>query len=437
MSDKSIDCRAAAALCLATVTKGFSLNQQIPLFEQRVKERDRSLFRQLCYGVLRFYPRLMGVSHQLLQKSLKPKDADVLMLILLGGYQLTDTRVPEHAAVSATVAATRNLKKPWAKALVNGVLRQWQRRMDELTNQLTPAQKLAHPDWLHQHICSAWGDLAEAIEQQNNLHPPMCLRVNQRHVSRDEYLEQLSQAGINAQGCEFAATGVRLEQPMSVDELPGFKEGRVSVQDEAAQLAASLLSLAQGQRVLDACSAPGGKTCHLLEAEPNLDEVVALDVDEERIKKVSQNLSRLGLTATISVGDAAQPDSWWDGNRFDRILLDAPCSGTGVIRRNPDIKLHRQAHDIKQLSQLQLHMLNALWPTLNPGGLLLYSTCSIIPEENEKVIALFCQSEQTAQHQPIDAAWGIPRPFGRQLFPQENGHDGFYYALLVKKSLNK
>ena len=432
MSTKSLDCRAAAALCLASVYKGHSLNQQLPLFEQQVIERDRPLFKQLCYGVLRFFPRLLGISQQLLQKPLKEKDADILMLILLGAYQLTDTRIPAHAAVSATVAATRVLKKNWAKALVNGVLRQWQRRAEDLSTLLSPAQQLAHPDWLHQIIKTSWPEQAHNIQLQNNQHPPMCLRVNQQNVSRDDYLQQLLDAKIDASACEFAGDGVRLQQATSVDKLPGFYQGWVSVQDEAAQLAAPLLSLEPGQRVLDACCAPGGKTCHILETEPEIKELLALDVSEQRLKKVLQNLSRLTLNASILAGDAGRLDSWWDGETFDCILLDAPCSATGVIRRNPDIKLHRLAGDIEPLAQLQLQMLNALWPALTPGGLLLYATCSIIPRENEKVIEHFCHSQKFVEHLPINTDWGIQRPYGRQLFPQANGHDGFYYALLRK-----
>ena len=435
MSMSQPDCRAAAAKCLTSISSGQSLNQQLPRYEQQVKDCDRALLKQLCYGVLRFYPRLLAISQLLLKKPIKNKDRDVLMLILLGGYQLMETRIPEHAAVSATVAATQALKKPWAKALVNGVLRQWQRNVTDLCEELSPAQQLAHPQWLHQAIVTAWPQQAKAIEQQNNQHPPMCLRINQREISRAAYMQQLSDASIEAMACNYADDGVRLQRPIAVDRLPGFKQGCVSVQDEAAQLAPTLMALEAGQRVLDACCAPGGKTCHILESEPRIGEVVALDVDKQRLTKVTDNLKRLSLRASVVTGDASQPDSWWDGQPFDRILLDAPCSATGVIRRNPDIKLHRNQQDIAQLSQQQLQLLSALWTILKPGGLLLYATCSILPDENEKVIERFCQSQADARHLHIDAPWGIERPFGRQLFPMYNGHDGFYYAKLTKKFL--
>ncbi len=436
MSNKPLDCRAAAARCLASVSRGLSLSQQIPEFEPKVAERDQPLFRQLCYGVLRFYPRLLGISQQLLKKPLKQKDQDVLMLMLVGIYQLSETRIPDHAAVSATVNATKTLKKPWAKGLLNGVLRQWQRQSEALLAQLTPAQQAAHPEWLYQAIATFWPEQAADILNANNQQAPMCLRVNTRLGSVTSYLSQLADSGIDAQACAFAKTGIRLQQAVNVEALPGFSEGASSVQDEAPQLSADLLQLQAGQRVLDACAAPGGKTCHLLEAEPGLAELTALDIDSERLQRVTENLHRLQLNATLKTGDASNPDEWWDGQLFDRILLDAPCSATGVIRRNPDIKLHRQASDIQQLAALQEQILKALWSTLKPGGLLLYATCSILPAENEAVVAQFCEQQDDAEHLPIDAEWGIPRSHGRQLFPQTNGHDGFYYALLQKTIKN-
>ena len=433
MSNKRLECRAAAARCLAAVANGASLTQQIPLFEHSVTPRDQSLFRQLCYGTLRLYPRLSGIVKQLVKKPLKEKDQDVWMLILLGGYQLTETRVPEHAAISATVAAIRDLKKPWAKGFVNGVLRQWQRQHPSLLEQLTPAEVVAHPEWFYQAINDAWPDQAGVIFHSNNEHPPMCLRVNSQRSNVIEYLQHLKSSDIEAISCEFAEQGIRLQHPLAVEKLPHFQQGWCSIQDEAPQLSASLLSLKPGLRVLDACCAPGGKTCHIIETEPQLTEVVALDVDELRLQRVEENLHRLQLKATLLSGDAGKPDNWWDGKLFDRILLDAPCSASGVIRRNPDIKLHRRAADIDKLALLQAEILQALWPTLKPGGLLLYATCSVLPAENEHIIAAFCQRQGDAKHVVIDTNWGLVRDHGRQLFPQPQGHDGFYYALLEKK----
>ncbi len=417
-------CRAAAARCLAAVANGSSLSQQLPLFKQRVIDKDQALFRQLCYGVLRFYPKLSGIVWQLLNKPMKDKDRDIFMLLLLGIYQLSETRIPDHAAVSATVAASKALKKEWAKHLINGVLRQWQRREQELLDHFTPSAKQSHSKWLHKALTRAWPEQAEAIEQANNQHPPMCLRVNQQHHSTADYLEKLQAENISA--CDFARQGIRLGQPVAVERLPGFADGWISVQDEAPQLSAELLALAPGQRVLDACCAPGGKTCRILEAQPSLATLVALDVDPQRLIRVEENLQRLQLNARMLAGDAANPDNWWDRQHFDRILLDAPFSATGVIRRNPDIKLHRSANDIAQLAELQLHILAALWPTLKPGGLLLYATCSVLPAENSLLIAKFCQQQATVEHLPITADWGISQDYGRQLFPQPDGHDGFF-----------
>jgi 16S rRNA (cytosine967-C5)-methyltransferase len=428
------DCRAVAAACLADVYKGGSLSQLLPLHEQKISERDRPLLRQLCYGVLRQYPRLAAMVKPLLKKPLKTKDQDIFMLMLLGIYQLSDTRIPDHAAINATVNACVGIKKKWAKGLLNGVLRQWQRQQQQLIDNLSVDEQVAHPLWLFDAINKAWPEQALDIMAANNQHPPMCLRVNKVQGSREDYQQQLSKEDIATSLCDFSSDGIRLHQPMPVTALPNFNSGAASVQDEAPQLCASLLSLAPGQRVLDACAAPGGKTCHLLEHEPALDTLIALDIDERRLEKVTENLSRLQLSAQLTCADAAKPELWWDKQPFDRILLDAPCSATGVIRRNPDIKLHRTPADITQLAKLQLKLLEALWPTLKPGGLLLYATCSVLPEENEKVVASFCNTADDAEHITIDADWGLKRDFGRQLFPSNNGPDGFYYALIQKNN---
>lgn len=432
MGQPRLECRAAAALCLLAVEQGSSLPQAIERFEPRVKERDHSLLRQLCYGALRLYPRLSAYLDARLAKPLKNKDRDIYILMLLGIYQLSAMRIPDHAAVSATVAATRDLKKPWSKNLVNAVLRNWQRQPGD-PETLPAAARAAHPEWLHQRLHAAWPQSAAAIEEANNSQPPLCLRVNRRRQSRDDYLQQLQALGIEASACAFSTDGLRLAQAVAVTELPGFADGCVSVQDEAAQLSAGLLQLQAGQRLLDACCAPGGKTSHCLELEPGLEELVALDIDEQRLQRVRDNLQRLSLPATLLCGDAVAVASWWDGRGFDRILLDAPCSATGVIRRNPDIKLHRRPADIDQLTRLQAQIVRALWPTLVPGGLLLYATCSVLPEENEQQVEAFVSACDDAEEVPLEVDWGVARPRGRQLFPQPDGHDGFYYALLRKK----
>src|SRR5690606_7918827 len=281
-----------------------------------------------------------------------------------------------HSAIGETVGCEEKLKKPWAKGLLNAVLRNAQREGEALLAELEhdPVIRVAHPRWCEKSLKEFWPVHWEAICAANNAHPPMMLRVNRRQTSRDEYLAELQAAGIEAFPCQLSEDGIRLAAACDVQLLPGFAEGRVSVQDEAAQLAAGLLELKPGQRVLDACCAPGGKPCHILEREPELAEVVALDLEPKRLQRVQENLQRLQLEATLTAADARDTQAWWDGKPFQRILLDAPCSATGVIRRHPDIKLARQADDIAPLATLQGEMLDALWPTLEVGGVLLYAT---------------------------------------------------------------
>jgi 16S rRNA (cytosine967-C5)-methyltransferase len=428
-----LDCRVAAAQILAAVCgQGQSLERQLARFESSVRERDRGLLRELCYGSLRWYPRLSALLDLLLQKPLKERDADVRAALIIGAYQILFTRIPEHAAISTAVEACRSLQKNWATGLVNGVLRTLQRNHTSLIEKLPAAALAAHPDWLWQRLRAAWPEQAEAIFAADNEHPPLCLRVNHRQGSRADYLTALRDAGLDAESCTFAAAGLRLAVPCDVETLPGFATGAVSVQDEAAQLAAPLLQLQAGQRVLDACCAPGGKTGHLLEQQPDLAELWALDSSAERLQRVAGNLQRLQLQARLICGDAAQPSTWWDGQLFQRILLDAPCSGTGVIRRHPDIKLLRRPDDIGRLVELQQSLLRAIWPLLAPGGILLYATCSMLPEENTQLLEKFIAETADAEELPIEEPWGLPQPVGRQLLPSAGGCDGFYYARLQK-----
>jgi 16S rRNA (cytosine967-C5)-methyltransferase len=425
-----LDCRAAAAQVLAAVCdSGQSLERQLARIESEVRERDRGLLRELCYGGLRWQPLLRELVKPLLQKPLKERDGDIGQLLIVGAYQLLFLRIPPHAAISSAVDAARALDKKWAAGLINAILRAVQRDEKTLFDRLPPAAAAAHPHWLWKTIRAAWPEQAEGIFAANNAHPPMCLRVRHGLSTPTQYLERLRGAGIEAEACTWATEGVRLTTPCDVSLLPGFAEGEVSVQDEAAQLAAHLLDVQPGQRVLDACCAPGGKTAHILELQPTA-ALSALDVSAERLQRVTANLQRLRLEARLIAGDARQPADWWDGKPFERILLDAPCSGTGVIRRHPDIKLLRTPADIAQLAELQQQLLAALWPLLAPGGLLLYATCSIMPDENTRTIEHFLATCPDARERPIDATWGIAQPAGRQLLPDQ--HDGFYYALIEK-----
>ncbi|MFK4234366.1 16S rRNA (cytosine(967)-C(5))-methyltransferase RsmB [Pseudomonas guariconensis] len=427
--------RLAAARALAAVLSGkASLNSSLPAQLDKVEERDRGLVQDLAFGTARWQPRLDLLAAQLLQKPFKAADADVQALLLVGLYQLFYTRIPAHAAIGETVGCADKLKKPWAKGLLNAVLRRAQREGEALLADMErdPVVRTAHPRWLQKALKAFWPQQWEAICAANNAHPPMILRVNRRHHSRDAYLALLTEAGISASPCQYSRDGILLAEACDVRGLPGFAEGLVSVQDEAAQLAADLMELAPGQRVLDACCAPGGKTCHLLEAEAGLAEVVAIDLEAKRLARVRENLDRLQLDAQLIACDARDTASWWDGKPFQRILLDAPCSATGVIRRHPDIKLTRQADDIPALAALQGELLDALWPTLEVGGMLVYATCSSLPTENTEVIDAFLARTPGARELDLALEAGLRQPHGRQLLAQEGGHDGFYYAKLIK-----
>ncbi|MBN0976322.1 16S rRNA (cytosine(967)-C(5))-methyltransferase RsmB [Pseudomonas hygromyciniae] len=427
--------RLAAAKALAAVLNGkASLNSSLPVQLDKVEDRDRGFTQDLAFGTARWQPRLSALAAKLLQKPFKAADADVEALLLVGLYQLLYSRVPAHAAIGETVGCADKLKKPWAKALLNAVLRRAQRESEALLAELEhdPVVRTAHPRWLQKSLKAFWPQQWEAICAANNAHPPMILRVNRRHNSRDAYLTLLADAGINASACVYSQDGIVLETAGDVRSLPGFAEGWISVQDEAAQLAADLLDLAPGQRVLDACCAPGGKTCHIMEVQPNLAGVVAVDLEAKRLVRVRENLARLGLDAELIAADGRDTATWWDGKPFQRILLDAPCSATGVIRRHPDIKLTRQPDDIAALAVLQGELLDALWPTLEVGGILLYATCSTLPTENTEVIQAFLARTSGARELDIATAAGIKQPHGRQLLAQEGGHDGFYYAKLIK-----
>lgn len=427
--------RLAAAKALTAVLNGkASLNSSLPLQLDKVEVRDRGLTQDLAFGTARWQPRLSALANKLLQKPFKAADADVEALLLVGLYQLLYTRIPAHAAIGETVGCADKLKKPWAKGLLNAVLRNAQRESEALLAELEhdPVVRTAHPRWLQKSLKAFWPEQWEAICAANNAHPPMILRVNRHHHSRDAYLQLLADAGVQATACAFSRDGIVLAEACDVRHLPGFAEGWISVQDEAAQLAADLLDLAPGQRVLDACCAPGGKTCHILEVEPNLTGVVAVDLEAKRLVRVRENLERLGLSAELIAADGRDTATWWDGKPFQRILLDAPCSATGVIRRHPDIKLTRQPDDIAVLATLQGELLDAMWPTLDVGGILLYATCSTLPTENTEVIEAFLARTPGARELDIAGQFGLKQPHGRQLLAQEGGHDGFYYAKLIK-----
>ncbi len=392
------------------------------------------LSKAICFGVCRHYYRLQAIADRLVTK--RPKALEVWVSMLIGLYQLHYLRIPDYAVVKETVALVEQIKKPWAKGLINAVLRTFCREQETLLIALNedPAFLYNHPKWLIKRLRRDWAHDWQAMMQENDTHAPMSLRVNCQRTTADEYLTRLQAAGIDARKQQHAPHGIELTTPCDVHDLPGFAAGDVSVQDEAAQLAASLLDLKPGLRLLDACCAPGGKTGQILETQPELATCVALDVDNRRLARVRENLNRLQLQANLMQGDALQPQSWWDGVPFDRILLDAPCSATGVIRRHPDIKLLRKAADIATIAATQQDLLQALWPLLAPGGLMIYATCSIMPEENEQQIARFMATQSDCQFLASEQPWGRPTGHGWQILPGENNMDGFFYSVLGKVS---
>ena len=429
--------RATAALLLQQVIyHGDSLTDALQqTAAQAVPATEQALLRDICFGALRWHERLSAILVQLVSKPLKATDKDVECLLRVGLYQLIYQRTPDHAAVNETVKAVKKLRKQWAEKLVNGVLRRFLRERDSLLAQADQqaTARYAFPAWLLQRLQTAWVNDWESIVQASNTHAPMTLRVNARKATTAAYLQQLQAAEFDADTIASVPSALQLHKAANVEQLPDFTHGAVSVQDAAAQLAAFLLDCQPNMRVLDACAAPGGKTGHLLEHTPDL-QLTALDSSANRLQRVAENLHRLQLPAQLVAADAGDVTSWWDGKPFERILLDAPCSATGVIRRHPDIKVLRRDTDIAALQHEQARLLHSLWQTLQEGGLLLYATCSILPEENSQQIARFMAEQHDAVHLPIEDDWGHALPFGRQILPGNAGMDGFYYALLQKQS---
>lgn len=428
--------RAAAAKVLTQVLqRKQSLSHVLPVQLAKLHlPRERALAQELCYGALRWYFRLETLLGKLIKEA--PKDRDLHGLLLIGLYQLIYLNIPAHSAVDETVNACGALHKPWAKGLVNAVLRNYLREATRLLAETDHKEtaRHSHPAWLLGNLKQAWPHDWQAIAAANNTHAPMWLRVNARRMTRDDYLQKLAAAGIAAEGPAHSPHAVRLEKPLAVEHLPGFAEGWVSVQDAAAQQAAYLLDAQPGQRVLDACAAPGGKACHILELQPALLELQAVDSDAARLTRVQENLTRLGLKGHLLTGDAGSPQSWWDGKPYERILLDAPCSGSGVIRRHPDIKLLKSAADVAALAAQQARLLAALWPLLDNGGIMVYATCSVLPQENEQQVQTFLDAHPDARAESIVWPWraAMNTP-GAYILPGEQGMDGFYYAKLRKQ----
>ncbi len=407
-----------------------------------LSNQQQALVKQFCYGTLRWYSHLKLVASFLIYKPLPAHHQDIHCLLLLGLYQLIHLHKPVYAAVSETVSACQALKKPWAKGLINQALRKFINHSQDFLQKAADSEEalFSHPQWFIKLLKVRWPQQWQSILEANNTQAPMFLRVNLQQITLKQYLLQLQHHQIPAFPVEDFPQAIYLNPPQGVESLPGFEQGLCSVQDLASQKVAELLNIKPNQRILDACAAPGGKTSHLLELQPRLTELVAVDQNPARIEMLVSNVERLKLeqkSLRVIVGDASLPKSWWDGQFFDRILVDAPCSATGVIRRHPDIKILRQETDILVSAKQQLALLEALWPLLTPNGLLLYTTCSILPEENEYLIVQFCQKHADAHPLPVNMSLGFAQKIGHQLLPTINGSDGFYYALLNKTNTSR
>jgi len=429
------DTRALAAQALADVAlRGVSLREVMERQAPRLPDsRDRALLMALVSDGARWWLRFDAALDRLLERSLREKEPRIHALLVLGLVQLEILQLPAYAAVAATVQAARELKRPQLAGLVNAVLRRWQREREQHLAALDaqPRTRHAHPAWLAKAIVNDWPDQADAVMAADNREPPLMLRVNARRATRDALIERLQAAGYEAQAHDWLRDGIVLPHSSDVTRMPGFAEGLFAVQDGSAQVAADLLNARNGQRVLDACAAPGGKACHVLErADVTL---TALEFDAHRAERVTQNLERLGLSAQLVIGDAGNPDAWWDGQPYDRILIDAPCSATGVLRRRPDVRLHRRDTDIAALTAQQRRILDGLWPTLAVGGRLVYVTCSLLRAENEAVIEAWLGARKDAHVVAFELPVGQRAAIGWQVLAGDGDLDGMYYAVIEKR----
>ncbi len=415
-----------AADTLEDVLAGAALHQVLPQRIQKLETPgERGALQDIVYGSLRQLGRLDAWLDALLERPLT--DPQLGWLLRVAIYQLAYTRAPAHAVVHNAVTAAG---EGWRRGLANAVLRNFQRRRAELEKlaDAQPRARWSYPDWWMSKLQAQHPAHWQAMLEASLLHPPFTLRVNSRWGNPETYLQLLAEAELPAR--QTGADAVTLDKAIPVHNLPGFDQGWVSVQDAGAQWAAHLLDAQPGERVLDACAAPGGKTGHMLERVPAESQPIslyALDIDAARLARVQENMDRLQLHATLIEGDAAHPEAWWDGQPFNRILADVPCSASGVVRRNPDIKWLRRPEDVAQFAAQQVGILEALWRLLASGGTLLYATCSIFHEENEAQVHAFL-----ARHADDAIRCPLPEPLSDGSLLPDAEHDGFFYALLRK-----
>ena len=423
----TVPVRAVAASVLDDVAQGSSLNKIYARAERTVAESEQPFLRELVYGSLRLWPLYKGVTRQLLERPLKAKDSVLEALLIMAMYELDECTTPDYASVSGAVDCCEQLGRPWANRLINGCLRRYQRDQETLLKSLGASECAALPGWLHKLLLKSYSEQLAQLTDASRQRPPFTLRINTERISVDGYHSLLTEAGIEAR--KAGACGLTLVQPVPVSKLPHFQDGFVSVQDASAQLAGLLLSPKRGMTVLDACAAPGGKACHLAELGAT---VTAADISEDRLAKVDENANRLNVSITSILSDGRSLHEALAPASFDAILLDVPCSATGVMRRNPDVKVIRRKSDIDQFAALQSELLHSVWTLLKPGGRLLYATCSLLPQENDVIVGSFLDGEASARTLPLPETIGEPMTYGQQVIPSAGGGDGLYYSLLGK-----
>ena len=423
----TVPVRAVAASLLDDVAQGSSLNKIYVRAERSVADSEQPLLRELVYGSLRLWPRYKGVTRQLLERPLKAKDAVLEALLIMAMYELDECVTPDYASVSGAVDCCEPLGRPWANSLINGCLRRYQRDKATLLSSLGDSERAALPGWLHKLLSKSYPEQLDQLVDASRQRPPFTLRINTQRISVDDYHALLTEAGIDARSA--GTCGLSLVQPVPVSQLPHFEDGYVSVQDASAQLAGLLLSPEPGMTVLDACAAPGGKACHLAELGAT---VTAADISEDRLAKVDENAHRLSLSISSVLSDGRNLHEVLAPASFDAILLDVPCSATGVMRRNPDVKIIRRKSDLNQFAALQSELLESVWVLLKPGGRLLYATCSVLTQENDVIVGRFLDAETTAYSLPLPQNVGETTSYGQQVLPSTLGGDGLYYALLGK-----
>lgn len=424
---QGLNLRAKVIQTLLQVEQGQSLSQILNTQLQQIAPQDKGLFHELLLGTLRQWFALKSLALPLLNKELNTPTVETCLYV--GLYQIFYTRIAQHAIISETVEACKQLGYEGLSGVVNAILRKATREMAHFQQILEQAHGL--PSWLYKRLNKDWGEQSQDLFYQLKQTAPLTLRVNRRKMSRSEYLAHLQEQNIPAQACQYSPDAIYILGNVHIPSLVGFDEGWFSVQDEHAQLSAYILPDLTNKSVLDACAAPGGKTTHLLE-KYQLKQLIALDNDDSRLNRVRENLQRLQLSQENLRIVTADASEWQADETVDCIVLDAPCSATGVIRRHPDIRLLRQSQDIVQIVALQQAILDNMWQQLKVGGSLLYITCSILKAENEQQMADFFSRHSNAEEQKIDSSWGIEQRYGKQLLPKQNQGDGFYYCLIKK-----